>query len=267
MIGYILAIFIGLSLGLLGGGGSILTVPILVYSFEIDPKTSIALSLAIVGITGLIGTFTHFKAGNVNLKTVTVFAPLAMLGTFTGAKLSVFFSGEAQLILFAIIMLLASVFMFKDPKFTKGKEKASPFFLGFQGLVVGIITGIIGIGGGFLIVPALVILAQVPMKQAVGTSLFVIFLNSLSGFVGYLGIVPIPWIFLGKFVLAAGFGIILGTYLVKYIPAAKLKKIFAIFLIFMGIFILYKNRKTLGFTVASVNLEKPILTNFKKLPS
>ncbi len=262
MIGFILAIFIGLSLGLLGGGGSILTVPILVYSFQIDPKTSIALSLAIVGVTSLIGTLTHFKAGNVNLKTVAVFAPLAMVGTFTGAKLSVFFSGEAQLILFAVIMLLASVFMFKDPKYSKGEEKANPLFLGLQGFIVGIITGIIGIGGGFLIVPALVILAQVPMKQAVGTSLFVIFLNSISGFIGYLGLVAIDWIFLGKFVLAAGVGIILGTYLVKFIPPAKLKKIFAIFLIFMGIFILYKNRATLGINVASLISQKRILTIF-----
>ncbi len=247
LIGFTLAVLIGLSLGILGGGGSILTVPILVYSFGIDPKTSIALSLAIVGITSLIGTFTHFKAGNVNLGTVAAFAPMAMIGTFTGAKLSVFFSGEAQLILFAIIMLLASVFMIKEPRFSKGTDKASPLFLGFQGFIVGIITGIIGIGGGFLIVPALVILSQLPMKQAVGTSLFVIFLNSASGFLGYLGLVKIPWIFLGQFVLAAGAGIVLGTYLVKHIPAEKLKKIFGFFLIFMGIFILYKNKKILGF--------------------
>jgi uncharacterized protein len=262
IIGWMLAIFIGLSLGLLGGGGSILTVPILVYAFNIDPKTSIALSLAIVGITSLIGTITHFRAGNVELKTVAVFAPLAMIGTFTGAKLSVFFSGEAQLVLFGIIMLLASVFMLKESKYSKTKEKANPLFLGFQGFIVGIITGIIGIGGGFLIVPALVILAQVPMKQAVGTSLFVIFLNSISGFIGYLGMVTIDWFFLGKFILATGFGIILGTYLVKYIPPAKLKKIFAIFLIFMGIFILYKNRETLGFKVTSFSSPKSILTIF-----
>ncbi len=257
IIGFLLAVLIGLSLGLLGGGGSILTVPILVYSFGMDPKTSIALSLAIVGVTSLIGTFTHFKAGNVNLGIVSTFAPFAMVGTFTGAKLSVFFSGEAQLILFAIIMLLASIFMFRNPEFKKAVGgKPSIFIMALQGFLVGIITGIIGIGGGFLIVPALVILAQIPMKQAVGTSLFVIFLNSITGFFGYLGLVVIPWVFLGQFILAAGIGIIIGTLLVKKIPGEKLKKIFAIFLVFMGIFILYKNRKTLGFHHAILTLPK-----------
>lgn len=242
IIGYILAILIGLSLGLMGGGGSILTVPILVYVLEMDPKLSIALSLAIVGATSLIGSWGHYRKNNIHLKVAIAFGPFAMIGTFLGAKISVFISAPMQLVLFATIMLLASYFMFKGRKENDVKEIESynyPLIIA-EGLVVGVITGIVGVGGGFLIVPALVLVAGIPMKKAVGTSLLIISLKSFSGFLGYLGQFAIPWQFLAIFILFTSTGIIVGSKLVDYIPAQKLKKLFAIFLVIMGIVILYK---------------------------
>lgn len=250
MIAYILAIIIGLSLGLLGGGGSILTVPVLVYALEMDPKTSIALSLAIVGATSLVGSISHFRAKNINVKVAIVFGPVAMLGTFIGAKLSQLISGQTQLIIFAIIMFIASIFMFKGRK-EKEKEISEDKTLNYpliliEGLIVGIITGIVGVGGGFMIVPALVLLANIPMKQAIGTSLIIISFKSFAGFIGYMNIVEIPWMFLLKFTSFTAVGIILGSYLVRFVSPDKLKKAFAIFLVFMSLFILYKNKEKFG---------------------
>lgn len=245
MIGYLLAILIGLSLGLMGGGGSILTVPILVYALDMDPKLSIALSLAIVGATSLIGSVSHFKAGNINIKVAVIFGPVAMLGTFIGAKfIAPYFSGAAQLILFAVVMIIASYFMVKGRKetdVTDVKPLNIPLIVG-EGMFVGILTGLVGVGGGFMIVPALVLLANIPMKEAVGTSLLIIAFKSFAGFAGYMGNIVIPWEFLIKFTGATAVGIIAGSYLVKFVPADKLKKGFAIFLVVIGIFILYKNR-------------------------
>jgi len=237
-----LATFIGLSLGMLGGGGSILTVPILVYILDFDPKLSIALSLAIVGTTSLIGSYAHYKQENINIKIALIFGPVAMIGTFMGAKIAAYMSGTTQLIIFAVIMILASFFMFKDRGESEANEKeiSIPLVI-LEGIVVGIITGIVGVGGGFLIVPALVLLTGISMRQAVGTSLLIISLKSFSGFLGYLGQVSIPWDFLLLFILFTGIGIIIGTKLINKIPQKLLKKTFAVFLVIMGIFILYKN--------------------------
>lgn len=250
MIGYLLASLIGLSLGLLGGGGSILTVPILVYAMGMDPKLSIALSLAIVGATSLLGSIGHYKNKNIDLKIAAIFGPIAMVGTFLGAKLSQFLSGQVQLIFFAVIMILASYFMLKgrkdqDEEENKEEKKLNYYLIAAEGIVVGIITGLVGVGGGFLIVPALVLLTGTSMKKAVGTSLLIISLKSFAGFIGYIGIVEVPWAFLIKFTLASGVGILVGTYLVKFVPQKMLKKAFAVFLIIMGVFILYKNKETL----------------------
>jgi hypothetical protein len=246
MLAYFLAILIGVSLGLLGGGGSILTVPILVYAVQMDAKLSIALSLAIVGFTSLIGVYGHFKNKNVDLRTAGVFAPFAMGGTFLGAKLSQFMGGHVQLILFAIIMLLASFFMMRDRKESSSEgyeqpEELKVLWIALEGIVVGVITGIVGVGGGFLIVPALVLLGGLPMKKAVGTSLLIISLKSFSGFIGYLGLVQVPWLFLGKFTFFSSLGVFLGSYLVAYVSQKMLRIGFAWFLIVMGAFILYKN--------------------------
>ncbi|MBT4792159.1 MAG: sulfite exporter TauE/SafE family protein [Halobacteriovoraceae bacterium] len=245
ILGFSLATLIGLSLGLMGGGGSILTVPILVYALDMDPKLSIALSLAIVGLTSFVGSIAHLKAKNINLKIALIFGPVAMLGTYIGAKyLSAYFSGAAQLVLFSLVMLVASVFMFKgrtEREVSSTKALNYPLIM-TEGLLVGLLTGVVGVGGGFMIVPALVLLANIPMKQAIGTSLFIISFKSFAGFYGYLGNFEIPWNFLGQFSIFTIIGILIGSHLVKYVSAKKLKKGFAIFLIIMGVFILYKNR-------------------------
>lgn len=248
IIGYLLAIVVGLSLGILGGGGSTLTVPILVYVLKMDPKTAIALSLAIVGTTSLVGTYSHQKQGNIALKTSLLFIVFAVPGTFVGSQIAQYLSGTFQMILFACVMFTASIFMFKGRKslIDKDKEhKPHKILVAISGFFVGNLTGLVGVGGGFMIVPALVLLLHVPMKKAIGSSLFIIALNSFTGFLGYLSQIEIPWLFLIIYTSLTIVGILFGSYLVKFIPQQKLKKAFAIFLLIMSLFILYKNKDKL----------------------
>ena len=242
---FTLAIIMGLSLGLLGGGGSILTVPILVYGMNFPPKVSIALSLAIVAVTSLFGVWGQYKKKNVILSVFVLFAPTAMLGTFAGAKISQFMSGNTQLILFAVIMFIASFFMLKprqeNQRTEKSKNRKKYFYIAAEGLFVGIVTGLVGVGGGFLIVPALVLLSNLTMHQAIGTSLLIISVKSFAGFIGYIGLIEVPWEFLAKFIAFSSIGVVIGSYLSNMIPQDKLKRYFGVFLIFMAIYILYKN--------------------------
>lgn len=246
-LGYALAALVGLSLGMLGGGGSILTVPIFVYVLGFDPKLAIAMSLPVVGGASLIGAISHWKAGNVRLSTAALFGVIAMAGAYAGARLAVFVSGRFQLILLAVVMVVAAISMFRSARRDRQVEAAPdprPMSLGLLipvSLSVGLLTGVVGIGGGFLIVPALVVLARVPMKQAVGTSLLVIAMNSLSGFAGYLGTVSLPWNFMLVFMSIAAAGILAGTWLVRYVAQSALKQGFSIFLILVGAFILFNN--------------------------
>ena len=261
LLGLALAALIGLSLGILGGGGSILTVPIFVYVLGFGAKEAIAMSLAVVGTVSLFGTFSHWKAGNVNLRVATIFGVVAMAGTYLGARLAVYFSGAAQLLLFAVVMLIAAFFMFREKEPIAAEvgetdalegapvkpggadvKEMSLGLIAMEGIAVGILTGLVGVGGGFLIVPALVLLGKIPMKQAVGTSLLVIAMKSAAGFVGYLGQVEVPWDFMAIFTAVAIAGIFAGTYLVKFLSQAVLKRGFAVFLVVMGVFILYQNR-------------------------
>ncbi len=256
-LGFSLAALIGLSLGLLGGGGSILTVPILVYVLGFGAKESIAMGLAVVGVTSLFGAMGHWRKGNLQFRAALIFGTVAMAGTYAGARLSVFISGAAQLLLFAAVMLVAAFFMFrngrKEAALAARKEdahvpephKASFPVMAAAALGVGGLTGLVGVGGGFLIVPALVLLVGLPMKQAVGTSLLVIALNSFVGFAGYLGHVEVPWSYLGIFTAIAVAGIFAGTWASHYVSQAALKRAFSAFLVVMGVFILYKNRDAL----------------------
>lgn len=242
MIAYIFATLIGLSLGLLGGGGSILTVPVLVYAMGFEAKLAIALSLAIVGITSIFGVLGHHKNKNIDYKIAMIFGPIAMLGTYIGARLSQFLSSQTQLILFGIIMILAAGFLLKEKK-GNDREKVKQLnylLIAIEGIVVGIVTGLVGVGGGFLIVPALVLLTGLEMKKAVGTSLLIISLKSFSGFIGYVGLVDVPWIFLAYFSSFSVLGIFIGIKISKYTSQEQLKKLFAIFLIGMGAFVLYR---------------------------
>lgn len=253
-LGIVLAALVGLSLGLLGSGGSILTVPIFVYILNFEAKEAIAMSLAVVGITSLFGAIGHWRIGNVNLRVALTFGSVAMVGTFLGARLSTYVSGAIQLTLFAIVMLSAAYFMLRSRMVSAERDAASrhvadahmPFaHIVIEGLAVGIITGLVGVGGGFLVVPALVLLGGLPMNQAVGTSLLVIAMKSTTGFVGYLDQVSIEWGMMAVFSGVAVAGILAGSYLMRFVPQEVLKHSFAMFLIFMGVFILFQNRAVL----------------------
>lgn len=254
-LGFLLAAVIGLSLGLMGGGGSILTVPVFVYVMGFDAKTAIAMSLPVVGVTSLVGAISHWRAGNVHLRTALLFGAIAMAGSYLGARLAVFLSGAMQLVTLAVVMLAAAASMLRTqparvtPAAAEGTHAGRPLPIAkllAVGLAVGVLTGIVGIGGGFLIVPALVVLGRVPMKQAVGTSLLVIALNAAAGFAGYAGTVDPLWGFLAAFTGVAIAGILAGTYLVRFVSGAALRRAFAVFLLAVGGLMLYQNRGLLS---------------------
>ena len=256
IIGYVASIIMGLTLGLIGGGGSVLTVPILVYLFDVDPVLSTAYSLFIVGLTSAVGSFNHFKSGNIHLKTALVFGVPSIAAVYTVRKFvmpiipdPVFSMGSTEvsksmavLVLFAILMLLASFTMIRKSSLKEKEEIQYNYLLIFlEGIVVGGITGLVGAGGGFLIIPALVLLAGLPMKQAVGTSLVIIALKSLIGFTGDLGgDLAIDYQFMILFSLFAMVGILIGSYLTRYVSNDKLKPAFGWFVMVMGVYILFK---------------------------
>ena len=249
-IGLLLAVLIGLSIGLLGGGGAILAVPIFTYVLGFDAKEAIASSLLVVGATSLFGVVGHWREGNVQLRIALLFGVFAMAGAYLGAQLATIFSSAAQLALFAAVMLLSAFFMFRDNQPNEDEEDEPGDYsfawqtfllLAVVGVAVGVLTGLVGVGGGFLIVPALVLLGNVLVKQAIGTSVLVIAMNSASGFVGYLGRVEIQWGLLALFTTLAIAGSFAGAYLVRFVPSDKLQKVFAAFLVLMAIFIFYQN--------------------------
>ncbi|MEX0691935.1 MAG: sulfite exporter TauE/SafE family protein [Gemmatimonadales bacterium] len=236
LLGLALAALIGASLGLLGGGGSILTVPIFVYILGMAPKPAIAMSLAVVGTTAAVGTISHWRQGHVVWRVAVPFALVAMVGTFLGARLATLVTGTVQLVLFAVVMLAMAVAMLRDRSMDAipGTRRGGMALIAIEGLVVGVLTGLVGVGGGFLIVPALVLFARVPMKDAIGTSLFVIALKSFAGFAGYLDQVEVRWTFLAGFSAVAILGVLAGSRLARHVPAARLKRAFAVFLLVMG---------------------------------
>lgn len=255
LLGYIGALIVGLVLGLIGGGGSILTVPLLVYLLGYNPVVATAYSLFVVGTTSLVGTYQKYKKGLVDFKTGIAFSfpsfiavylsrryivpgipeTLINIGNYTLTK------GMAIMIFFAIIMLLASYSMIKKRKDNGTNIITQPYYKTFiQGIIIGSITGLIGAGGGFLYVPALVLWANIPMKKAVGTSLIIVTINSLIGFMGDVQTLDIEWVFLLTFTLISIVGIILGVFLSKFISSEKLKKSFGFFTLIMAIYIIYK---------------------------
>lgn len=246
MLGYLFALLIGLALGILGGGGSVLTVPVFVYVLGFDPKLAIAMSLPVVGTAALVGVISHWRAGSVRLQTALIFGSVAMVGSYTGARASQFLTGRTQLLVLGVVMLAAATAMMRsalrDSDATPTAEaQTHPVVMLSVGFGVGILTGVIGIGGGFLIVPALVLLGRVPMKAAVGTSLLVIAMNSASGYLGHHGVEVVPWNFVMRFTSVAVVGILAGTALAGHISTPRLKRAFSAFLIVIGILILWQN--------------------------
>lgn len=252
ILGYILAVFIGVSLGLIGGGGSILTVPVLVYLFHIEPALATSYSLFIVGMTSLSGAVYQYSKGHVDLKAalsfglvsvITVFAVRKYLlqlipdvlwqaGPFTLTK------STAIMILFAALMLAASVSMILGHREQAGGTRTSIPVLSAFGAGVGMVTGLLGAGGGFLIIPALVVLAKTPMRVAIGTSLFIVTINSLVGFAGDIGRVYIDWPFLFTILAITVCGVLLGSIIGRRIPGERLRSGFGWFVLTMGIYIL-----------------------------
>jgi uncharacterized protein len=258
IIGFSAAILIGVSLGLIGGGGSILTVPVLVYILGVDPVLATAYSLFVVGSTSLVGAGTYMKKGLVNYKTALVFAIPSFIAVFLTRKFLVpalpdplFSVGEAIItknigimVFFALIMLAASYSMITAKKCVDCDEDEPVVFnfpmIALEGSVVGVITGIVGAGGGFLIIPALVLLAKLPMKMAVGTSLLIIAAKSLIGFLGDLSTQTIDWQMLLIFTSLSIVGIFIGSALSKKINEKILKTGFGWFVLVMGIYIITK---------------------------
>ena len=257
VVGYLLSVLIGISLGLIGGGGSILTVPVLVYVFQVDPVVATGYSLFIVGATSAVGSVSYFTSKLVNIKTAIVFGIPSIVAVYLTRAFIVpyipdtlFSLGEFQMtkaiflmVLFAILMIAASYSMIKKAKPGAEKEQVQVFnypMIFLEGSVVGVLTGLVGAGGGFLIIPALVVLSKLPMKEAVGTSLVIIAAKSLFGFTGELGHSNLDWTLLLTVTAAAIVGIFVGSNLSKKIDGAKLKPAFGWFVLVMGIYIIVK---------------------------
>lgn len=259
VVGYIASLLIGISLGLIGGGGSILTVPVMVYLFGLQPVLATSYSLFVVGSTSLVGAFNNLRRGLVNMKAALLFGTSSIATVFLTRKFlvpaipkNVVTIGSVTLteslltmVLFAILMLIASISMIRSKreqiKESDGDE--NHFQLGklmLYGVSIGLVTGLLGAGGGFLLIPALVFLLKLPMKKAIGTSLMIIALNSLIGFTGDIGHFSIDWFFLLKISLIAIAGIFIGGALGKRLQGEKLKKGFGWFVLVMGLYIIVK---------------------------
>lgn len=257
IVGLILALLIGLSLGLIGSGGSILTVPILVYIVGIDPVLATAYSLFIVGSTSAVGSVRNITDKNVDFKIVALFGIPSLLAVFlTRAQLVPYIPETIQLteqlalsksklimLVFALVMLAASLRMIRKPKTTTASIEPKPIAavsLMIQGVLIGVISGIVGAGGGFLIIPALVFFAHLSMRKAIGTSLTIIAIQSLIGFMGDVFIQDIQWPLLLSFSGISILGLFIGIYLSKKIVDSKLKSIFGWFVLVMALYILIK---------------------------
>jgi len=255
LIGYLASIIIGISLGLIGGGGSILTIPILVYLFKVNPELATSYSLFIVGMTALFGGYSHYKLGNLKLKTALYFAVPSVISILIirevifphiAATLFTFASYAVSkdlliMIVFSVLMISAAITMIRKTESEIKSTKTNYIQLAIIGFLVGIVTGFLGAGGGFLIIPALIFFAKLPMKQAVGTSLLIIFINSAIGFAGdlYIG-TPVDYTFLFLISGMAFLGILIGIQLSKKIDGDKLKPVFGWFVLVMGIYIIVK---------------------------
>lgn len=246
-------IFTGLLLGILGSGGSIATMPALMYLLDVAPKPAIAMSLGIVGVTALIAAVQHWRAGNLVVSVAVVFSVFGALGTFGGAKVGLIMPDALQLGLFATIMYLAAYRMVKPKQIARQSAVLSlgggsggvafPAHLGhiaLHGVVVGLLTGIVGVGGGFLIVPALVLLSGLTMKEAVGTSLAIVAAKSFAGLAGYAGAVSIDYPMMAAFTAVAVSAGIVGGHVSARLSADVLRKSFAVFLVLVATYMVLK---------------------------
>jgi uncharacterized protein len=236
-----LAVLVGVTLGLLGGGGSILTVPLLAYVAGMDAKQAIATSLLVVGVTSAAGAVSHARAGRVQWRTGLVFGAAGMAGAYAGGLLARFIPGTVLLIGFAVIMIATAIAMLRGRKAVgagDGTTSLPVIKIVLEGLVVGLVTGLVGAGGGFLVVPALALLGGLPMPVAVGTSLIVIAMKSFAGLGGYLASVHIDWAVAGAVTAAALVGGLIGARLTAMVDPDALRKGFGWFVLAMSSVIL-----------------------------
>jgi uncharacterized membrane protein YfcA len=243
VLALVLALLIGVSLGLLGGGGSILTLPILTYAIGMATKQAIAASLFVVGVTSAIGAIAHARAGQVRLRTALLFGAAGMIGAFVGGRLAADVPGGVLLVLFAGMMIATAIAMLRAPRLPAGGAPVPAHELPIgklliEGGVVGAVTGLVGAGGGFLVVPALVLLGRIPMRIAVGTSLVVISMKSFAGLAGHLGHVDVAWPITLAVTAAAVLGSLAGGRLAGRIPADALRRGFGVLVLAMAAFVL-----------------------------
>lgn len=252
-ISFIIAgLFTGVLLGVFGSGGSIITMPALLYLLDVEPKSAIAMSLGIVAITATITALQHWLKGNVNLKVTAIFGAFGIVGTYLGALLGIITPVAMQLSIFALVMLAAAWKMLKPRPQHKSVSAACVEtaecdcnelhygHIAVHAIAVGILTGVVGVGGGFLIVPSLVLLSGLSMKQAVGTSLSIVALKSFAGFAGYAGAVTIDYSMLAMFTAIAIIGSLIGSQVGHRLPEAVLKRGFGGFLVVVASYILLK---------------------------
>ena len=251
----------GIVLGLFGSGGSIIATPALLYLLNVEPKSAIAMSLGIVAVTATIAALDNWKRGNVDVSVAVVFGLFGVAGTYAGARLGVVTPVVIQLVVFALVMYAAAWRMLKPARLAvpastdvsvsaSGDAAVLPCtglfspcmaHMALHGVGVGVLTGFVGVGGGFLIVPALVLLSRVPMKMAVGTSLAIVAAKSYAGFAGYMGAVPIDWTLMGGFTAVTVVASFAGTRIAHRFSQDALKRGFAVFLLFVASYILLKS--------------------------
>lgn len=257
VLGYIGALTVGMTLGLIGGGGSIIAIPVLTYLFHVSPITTTAYSLFVVGISSSIGTLNNWKKGLIEYKVAAVFAIPAFLAVYIVRRylmpiipLELIYINDfvitrdmAIMVFFAVVMIFSATSMIKNKKIITAGHNPNQHnyvLIIFVGIIIGLLTGVVGVGGGFLIIPALVLLLKIQMKKAVATALFIIAIKSLVGFLGDLGNTDINWGFLLVFTTISTIGIFFGIYLSSYIKGTHLKKSFGWMILFVAFFILYK---------------------------
>jgi uncharacterized membrane protein YfcA len=240
----------GLVLGIFGSGGSIIAVPALLYLLHLGPKEAIAMSLGIVAVTATISAIDHWRHGNVNVRVSAVFGLFGVIGTYGGARLGVLTPATVQLVLFALVMYAAAWKMLSKQKAAPSVIEPPPdeaifgrrmLHIAGHGIVVGLLTGLVGVGGGFLIVPALVLLSGIAIRQAIGTSLAIVAAKSYAGFAGYLGAVPIDYALMGSFTAVTVISSLIGTRLARRLHGDLLKRGFAWFLVIVASYILFKS--------------------------
>ena len=242
-LGYALGVLIGITLGLLGGGGAILSVPILVYILGVPVKSAVPTSLVIVGLTSLVGVVRHYRAGHLNARAALAFGPAAAMGSLVGSRLGLLVDARLQLAIFAVVLLVAAFQMFQTVNVEQdaGPAPARPLpILMFIGAGVGLLTGLVGVGGGFLYVPALTLLAGLDMKHAVGTSLALITVSCAAGLAGYLGQVHLDWVLIAVFTALAFVGVLIGSRMALKVDASKLRRAFAVLMLVMGVLVLVR---------------------------